>query len=445
MEGYIKRVLEAAALKGIEPAEVYMAGRDSFRAMCQKGVISNYSVSATHGLCLRGIYQGRMGYASTEAFDEESIPWLVERVMESARLNEDTEQAEIYPGDGEYPVMDNYAPELDRVSAADRLALIREAEQALLKKDPRIAAAGRDMISVTSVETRIENSRGLKLSHRDNAAVAFLSALAKEGDRAATGYGFLVSRDFKDLKADELADRAAGRALFMLGAQPVKSGTYRCIFLNEAMADMLGVFSAVFSAENAQKNLSLLSGREGEKIASDAVTLMDDPLLNGGFASRPFDDEGVRCVTKKIIDHGVLTTLLYNLSSARKAGRGSTGNGLKASYSAPVRVAPTNFFFAPGESTLEELMRDMGDGIVVTEVSGLHAGANAVSGDFSLIAEGYTVVDGKKGQPVEQVTVAGNFYTLLRNIRAVGCDLIFPGSGIGSPSVDIGSIAFAGK
>ena len=73
--------------------------------------------------------------------------------------------------------------ELDRVSAADRLALIREAEQALLKKDPRIAAAGRDMISVTSVETRIENSCGLKLSHRDNAAVAFLSALAKEGDR----------------------------------------------------------------------------------------------------------------------------------------------------------------------------------------------------------------------------------------------------------------------
>ena len=200
MEGYIKRVLEAAALKGIEPAEVYMAGRDSFRAMCQKGVISNYSVSATHGLCLRGIYQGRMGYASTEAFDEESIPWLVERVMESARLNEDTEQAEIYPGDGEYPVMDNYAPELDRVSAADRLALIREAEQALLKKDPRIAAAGRDMISVTSVQTRIENSRGLKLSHRDNAAVAFLSALAKEGDRAATGYGFLATSVVSQVK-----------------------------------------------------------------------------------------------------------------------------------------------------------------------------------------------------------------------------------------------------
>ena len=94
---------------------------------------------------------------------------------------------------------------------------------------------------------------------------------------------------------------------------------------------------------------------------------------------------------------------------------------------------------------VSELMRDMGDGIVVTEVSGLHAGANAVSGDFSLIAEGYTVVDGKKGKPVEQVTVAGNFYTLLRNIRAVGCDLLFPGGGIGSPSVDIGSIAFAGK
>ena len=182
MEEYIRHLMAAAKENGIDPAEVFVSGRDSFRAMCQKTVISNYTVSTTKGLCLRGIYQGKMGYASTEAFDEESIAWLIERVRESALLNEETEQAEIYPGDEDYPELDTYAPALDEVSAEEKLAFIREAEQALLKKDTRITAADYNMISVVSGETFIENSYGLKLNHKDNIAFAYLSALAKEGD-----------------------------------------------------------------------------------------------------------------------------------------------------------------------------------------------------------------------------------------------------------------------
>ena len=110
-----------------------------------------------------------------------------------------------------------------------------------------------------------------------------------------------------------------------------------------------------------------------------------------------------------------------------------------------MRVAPSNFFFKPGDKDLSGLMADMGEGLVITEVGGLHAGANPMSGDFSLIAEGYTVSGGKKDRPVEQITVAGNFYELLKSVRAVGSDLTFPGSGIGSPSVDVGEIRVSGK
>lgn len=172
---------------------------------------------------------------------------------------------------------------------------------------------------------------------------------------------------------------------------------------------------------------------------------MDDPLLKGGLATCPFDDEGVASRTKAVIENGKLTTLLHNLKTARKAGVQSTGNASKAGYTAPIEVSPSNFFFKPGEKTLDEMMADIGNGLVITEVSGLHAGANVVSGDFSLLAQGYTVVDGKKGAPVERVTVAGNFFDLLKNIRAVGSDLIFPGSPFGSPSVDIGEITVAGE
>ena len=150
------------------------------------------------------------------------------------------------------------------------------------------------------------------------------------------------------------------------------------------------------------------------------------------------------CRTKAVIENGVLKTLLHSRKTARKAGTQSTGNASRG-VGSPVRVAPTNFFFRPGEKNLDSLLADLGDGLLITELGGLHAGANPISGDFSLIAKGFRVKDGKQGEPVEQITVAGNFYELLKNVRAVGSDLEFKSGNIGSPSVDIGDIHVAGK
>ena len=445
IDQFIQALLDEALKAGIEAAEIYLSSGDRFKAMCVKGEITNYTVNATRGLSLRGLYQGKMGYAATEAFDEAAVAQLVEAVKESASLTEDEDVQEIYPGDKEYPQADNYNPALDQVDEGRKLALIQEIEKKALALDERITALNYNMISTSSGETRIVNSYGLNLKHRDNMAVCYVSATAKEGDRVSTGSGFKVTRNFEEMDADAIAKEAVDEALFMLKAAPVPSGTYRAIIEAKCMPDMLGAFDGVFSAESAQKGLSLLAGKEGEMIASEAVTLMDDPLLPGGLASQPFDAEGVATRTKAVIEKGKLTTLLHNLKTARKAGVKTTGNAAKAGYAGAVKVSPSNFFLAPGEKTLAQLMADMGDGLVITDVSGLHAGANAISGDFSLIAQGYTVKNGKKDAPVEQITVAGNFYQLLKNIRAVGSDLLFPGSSIGSPSVDVGEISVAGK
>ena len=445
IDQFIQALLDEALKAGIEAAEIYLSSGDKFRAMCVKGEITNYTVNATRGLSLRGLYRGKMGYAATEAFDEAAVAQLVEAVKESASLTEDEDVQEIYPGDKEYPQADNYNPALDQVDEGRKLSLIQEIEKKALALDERITALNYNMISTSSGETRIVNSYGLNLKHRDNMAVCYISATAKEGDRVSTGSGFKVTRNFDEMDADAIAKEAVDEALFMLKAAPVPSGTYRAIIEAKCMPDMLGAFDGVFSAESAQKGLSLLAGKEGEMIASEAVTLMDDPLLPGGLGSQPFDAEGVATRTKAVIEKGKLTTLLHNLKTARKAGVKTTGNAAKAGYAGAVNVSPSNFFLAPGKKSLAELMADMGDGLVITEVSGLHAGANAISGDFSLIAQGYTVKNGKKDAPVEQITVAGNFYQLLKNIRAVGSDLLFPGSSIGSPSVDVGEISVAGK
>ena len=445
MEQFIQRVLAAAREAGITAAEIYLSSGDSFRAMCQQGQVNNYTVNSTRGLSLRGLYQGKMGYAATEAFDDEAVAQLVRGVKESAALIEDEDVQEIYPGDAEYPALNQYNPALDQVPEARKLQFVLDLEKCAKEKDPRIVQLTYDMLSTTSGQTRIANSYGLNLSFRDNLAVAVASALAKEGDRVSTGTGFAISRDFEALSVEKIAGEAVEEALVMLHAAPVPSGTYRAIIHSRCMPDLLGVFSDVFSAENAQKGMSLLAGKEGEVIAAPCVTLMDDPLLPGGLASRPFDAEGVAARPKAVIENGRLTTLLHNLKTARKAGVKTTGNAAKGGYAGTVEVAPSNFYLKPGEKSLEQLTAEMGEGLVITDVSGLHAGANAISGDFSLIAQGYTVKNGRKDQPVERITVAGNFYQLLKSIRAVGSDLCFPGSSMGSPSVDVGEIAVAGK
>ena len=159
----------------------------------------------------------------------------------------------------------------------------------------------------------------------------------------------------------------------------------------------------------------------------------------------PFDDEGVLTSAKAIIDKGVFATALYDLKSAYKAGKESTGNGFRGGSS--VSEMPTNLIVEAGDKSFDELLEEAGEGIILTDLSGLHAGVNSISGDFSLLCEGYLIENGKKGRPVEQITVAGNFYDVIKSIKSVGNDIINLPSGEGeffTPSVLVSSLAISG-
>lgn len=269
---------------------------------------------------------------------------------------------------------------------------------------------------------------------------AYASCLAKEDEHAATGFKLLWGYSLEDVDAIAVEDGCANDALDKLGAGRLASGARSVVIKNNAMADLLSTFCSVFSADNAQKGMSLLAGREGTRIASECVTLIDDPLMPWGLGSCPFDREGAATVTKSLIEGGVLHTLLHNRKTAKKAGVKTTGNAAGSG-----RVAPSNLYIKPGEKTTDMLLEQMGNGLLITELSGLHAGANPISGDFSLLSRGFEVVGGKAVRAVEQFTVAGNFYRLLESITAVADDLLFEGSPVGSPSVAVTSLNIAGE
>ena len=439
---FLEKLFAAADQAGFEAAEAFVAEDESFRAMATDGEITQYSSNLTKGLSFRVKMGGKIGYASTEAFDEDAIGWLVKSATDSAVLCEDASEQFIYDGKEKNPALEL---EADIGDPADKLQFALDVEKTAKAYDERIQNVGYNTI-ITSKETiRIVNTYGMDKQFTATYGIAYLMPLAKDGESSASGVSIQIGRGFKALDAQKLGTKAASEAIAMLHASAVPSGQYRVILDYRAMADLLGVFADAFSAENVQKDLSVFKGRLGEVVAAKTVTLMDDSLLPEGIASRPFDAEGVPGGSHALIENGVLKTFLHNLKTAKKDGVQSTGNASKAGYSGPIRIAPTNFYIKPGDTGYDDLLKAMGDGLVITEVTGLHAGADAVSGDFSLLSKGFLIKDGKVERPVEQITIAGNFYQMLKDIRTVGSDLTFPEGSVGSPSIDVGKLSVAGN
>ena len=446
MNAFLKKLMDAAKAAGIDACEAYIVERDSFSAMVNDGEVTEYKSNLTRGLGFRGLKGGRMGYASTEAFDDEAVDQLVKGVVESAELCEDTDSEFLYDGAEPVPEVNLRNPELAAVSAQEKIECVKTLERIIKNHDARIDKAARNSIRTGSYTVRIVNSFGMDRSFTEDNCVMFGMAKAKDGEYVATGFYGDGGRSFDLLDPEKIGQETAKRAVAMLGAKPVPSGKYRVIIQNKAMTDLLQTFCGIFSAENAQKGLSLLKDRLGEKIAADCVNIVDDPLLLKGMEARPFDAEGVPSKAHTVVEKGMFRTFLHNLKTAHKDGVETTGNASKAGYASAVHVAPSNFYIQPGEKTSEELMAEAGEGLLITEVSGLHAGANAVSGDFSLLSKGYVIEDGHRGRAVEQITMAGNFYELLKNITAVASNLEFPGMGtVGSPSVLAEGLSIAGK
>lgn len=417
--------------------EVYASSGENFKVEVLEGQIKNYNVNDYTGISFRVKKDGKMGYASTTSYDEDKIPELIERACANAEIIENPDEQFIFSGSDSYPSPKVYGEELDGITAEEKIAFAKLMEQKAKEADKRIIKVESSSVMSGKSTVIIMNSNGMDLCETSNFIVGYVIPIASDGEKMKDGFGMCGGFDRACLDADKAVKKGVIEAIDFLDAKPVKSASMRVIFRNSAMCDMIETFSGIFSSENAQRGLSMLAGKEGEKIASDCVTLVDDSTLDYGFGSHAFDAEGVAGRRTVVVENGVLKTLLYDLETAHKAGVGSTGNASKGGYTSPVGISVSNFTLTPGEKTLQQLTEKMGEGLIITDVSGLHAGANETTGDFSLMAQGYLVENGKKGRAVNGVTVSGNFYELLKNIEEPGCDVYnnMFGEAISSPSV----------
>ena len=446
-EIFMEKLVKAGIEYGFEECEASFAQDSSMSIDILKGEVSSYENSATSTLSFRGLKNGQMGYCSTNVLSEDSIDYLLKSAMENCEVLNDEDPQFIYCDENNKnlyfsQITDAYAKNTYKKFEELGLGL----EKAILALDKRIDAVDILSISCSTGPYLIINSKGLH-SYRDTDGISLVASgrATDEDGSVKSGGHYWIGKDIDEFDQDKFLVKFKDNLIGKMGAKSVKPGSYKTILRNEAFQQFFMVFFGNFLATTMQRGLSLLADKEGTTIASDCFTVKEIPMFDKALTKIPFDDEGVLTTEKAIIDKGAFATALYDLKSANKAGRTSTGNGSRAGSA--VSEMPTNLIVEAGERDLAGLMEEVGEGIMLTDLSGLHAGVNAISGDFSLLCEGYLIEGGKKGRPVEQITVAGNFYDVIKSIKSVGNDIINLPSGEGeffTPSVYVGELAISG-
>ena len=412
----------------------------------QKDEISSFSSGVRGGVCFRCIVNGHMGSASGELLEESEMRTLVKRAMINAQNIESDDKAILYGGAEHYARVE--LPKVADIDAAELKKLALDIQKQTYTESEYITDGTQSVVFTSKINTQLINSHGLALANSVAMNGAYVSAVIQKDGEAQDDFDWTL-----DIKSDsarrEMSRNAVNTAISKVGASSVDTGKYDIIISGKRMRDLLSAYASSFSAKKAQLGMSLLKGKEGQTIATDIVTLIDDPMRKECPMQTSFDGEGVATYKKKVIENGVLNTLLYDLSTAYKAGCESTGNGQRLSYSNAGGIAPYSFYIEKGSNSLDSLLASVGNGLYITEFKGMHAGCNDVTGDFSIESAGYVIRDGKLCESVCSFTVAGNFFELLKNIEALSDEVAFGiPSGFtcyGAPDALLRNMSIAGK
>lgn len=439
-------VIAAAKAAGLTEYEIYYNGGESVSISAFQHEINEFSSGVDGGVGFRCMVNGRMGYSSTEQFNDEQAASLVKRAMDNAATLEADEPVFLCEGGQTYEKLDRTPCELPGVEEMKEKLL--DTQEKLLKADPAVMDVSESSVEASRVRIAITNSKGLDLSYENTLTALVTAAVVSDGTEMANDYQVEVKK-LTDIDTDKMVAKAVKGAKEKLGGGPAPTGAYPVVFSSDAMRSLLATFSSIFSSEAAQKGLSKLGDKEGEVIAAPMVTLVDDPFYAESALPMPFDMEGSPTHRKNVIEAGKLTTLLYNLKTAAKAGKKTTGNASKRGYAGAIGISPFTMYLAPGSLTEEELLQKAGKGVFIEDLGGLHAGANPISGDFSLQSAGFMIEEGRKTEHVKSFTVAGNFYDLLKNITALSDKVELRGGGgitaFASPAVLVEGLSIAGK
>ncbi|MDP9222985.1 MAG: TldD/PmbA family protein [Actinomycetota bacterium] len=418
-----RQVVERAS--GAEDVEAFVTHERSFQVKAYMGEVENLSSAEPRGAAVRVVTGRKVGFSFTTDLSPGGLDELVAQARENSAYATEDEAAGLAEGSRaayrDIPsLVDDRQPS---VAAEDKVAFALELDAATRGADSRIQTVEESVYADSDAEFAIATSTGVSGIYRRTDAWCYAFAIAADGGDTEVGFEFGLGRGLAALDAHDVARRAASRALDVLGARKIPSRRMPVVFDPYTSGQFLGVIGSVLTGEAVQKGRSLFAGRLGEIVAAAELTLVDDGSIAGAPGSSPWDAEGVPTQRTEIIKGGVLSSFLYDVVSGRREKRGSTGNAARLSFKSPPRPSPSNMTIDPTGQTREQLLEEAGDALLVQDFHGVHSGANAISGDFSVGVTGRLLEKGVPAQPVKEVTIAAPMLDILKGVVAVGDDL----------------------
>jgi len=323
--------------------------------------------------------------------------------------------------------------------------LALELERLTVSSDPRVTKIDLSQVGDAVSRVAVASTAGVDAEYARTDAWAVVVTLAVEGDETQTGFSYRITRGIDELDVGAISGEAVERGARMLGAVKPPTAKVPVILDQFAAMSFLGVLAGALNAESVLKGRSLFASMAGQQVGSELFTLVDDGTVLDGPGASPFDDEGVPSGRTELFTRGTLNGFLHDTYTAARTGQGqrSTGNAKRAGYKSTPGVGTSNFFLDRGETPYGELLRSAEGGVLIQDVSGVHSGANPISGEFSVGATGLRITGGELGEPLREMTVASTLPEMLTGITGVGDDLRFFSS-VGTPSILIGEMTLAG-
>ncbi len=441
----LERIIERGLELGLEAVEVYASTSESNTIKLDDGNLESYNMKELFNVSIRGLKDGKMAYVNSESLDDEAIEAVLHSLVKNVEALDAIEPEFMFDGGSTYKEVPELTSDYKAHTTGEKIAMLKKIEKEALAKSDKIKKIGYCQYSETSQKVELLNSKGLNLGRSYSYISTFLGALAAEGDQTVLGISGDINTDFCNLELDRIVNEAAESALSQLGAGFATTGKYPVVLKRDVASELLSAFSSVFLGDAALRKMTVLTDKVGQKVFGDNVNIIDDPFLDIALVKSSFDDEGVPCDTKDVVKDGVFCGFLHNLKTAGFMGAKPTGNGFKAGGAGAVMTAPTNLYIKEGKLSKDEIIATVEDGVYVTEVNGLHAGLNPISGDFNVQASGFTIKDGKIDKPITLFVVSGNFYEMMNNLSEIGNDIEHRFVGVGAPTLKVASLAISGK
>lgn len=401
------------------------------------GKAADFNLATRGGVGVRVVADGKVGYASTEDLSDEALAWTLDEALENASL-QPAGKAKLPAGRalGKHDLLDEGLSAELATKAAAAVEL-----QQTLAKDERVQSIQYARYGEGQIDVEIGSTTGVDGSYRSGTAAVIAGLVMREGESVKQGFEYDAKGDFHQLEPGKTALRALDQIGRQLGARPLQTGRRRAIFEPDVVGSLLQLLCYALSGKTLAEGKSALNGKLGETIAAENITLVDDATRKGGLASRPFDAEGTPSQRLVLIENGVFRSFMHNTDTAARTSQATTGHA-KRDYRSTLGVGPTNLLLEPGGGITP------GDGVLVTDLMGVHAGANPITGDVSVQAMGLETLAGETF-PVDDFAVSFNLFELLKRVQEVGTDVREkPSSGGGSvivPSIAVEDVSFAGK